>query len=302
MTAHSEHRNEQPNTRGIVVAVDGSAPSDTALEWAVREAASRKTPLTVVHVVRPPMVVAWPEMPPGPAYGESLEDHGRAVLDEATKRAEGLAQSLGGVTITSELHSETIMGTLIDMSKDAELIVVGCRGQGAVSRAVMGSVSSAMVHHSQCPVAVIHDDTPADQLAAAPVVVGIDGSPASEAATAIAFDAAARHRVPLVAVHAWSDATAIEYPGVTYEIMQGLGEEVLGERLAGWHERYPDVEVRRVVTCDRPAHQLLEQAEKAQLIVVGSHGRGGFAGMLLGSVSSKVVHSARIPVIVARQG
>ena len=57
-----------------------------------------------------------------------------------------------------------------------------------------------------------------------------------------------------------------------------------------------------MVTCDKPAHQLLEQAEKAQLIVVGSHGRGGFAGMLLGSVSSKVVHSARIPVIVARQG
>ena len=89
MTAHSEHRNEQPNTRGIVVAVDGSAPSDTALEWAVREAASRKSPLTVVHVVRPPMVVAWPEMPPGPAYGESLEDHGRAVLDETRGHQRG---------------------------------------------------------------------------------------------------------------------------------------------------------------------------------------------------------------------
>ena len=298
MTAHTAH----PGGRGIVVAVDGSDPSGTALDWAVREAASRRTELTLVHVVRPPMVVAWPEMPPGPAYGESLEDHGRAVLTESVRRAEELAQGLGGVGITSELRSETIMGTLIDMSADAELIVAGCRGQGAMSRAVMGSVSSALVHHSRCPVAVIHDDTSGDELAGLLVVVGIDGSPASEAATAIAFDAAARYGVVLVAVHAWSDATAIEYPGVTYEIMQGLGEEVLGERLAGWHERYPDVDVQRVVTCDKPAHQILEQARKAQLVVVGSHGRGGFTGMLLGSVSSKVVHSAHIPVIVARHG
>ena len=82
--------------------------------------------------------------------------------------------------------------------------------------------------------------------------------------------------------------------------MQAMGEETLSERLSGWQERYPDVLVRRVVAADRPAHQLLEQAESAQLLVVGSHGRGGFAGMLLGSVSTAVVHAARMPVIVAR--
>ena len=136
--------------------------------------------------------------------------------------------------------------------------------------------------------------------AMAPVVVGIDGSPASESATAIAFDEASRRGVELVAVHAWSDYAVSELPGIEWSDLQKQAEETLAERLAGWQERYPDVTVRRVVVLDRPAHQLLEQSESAQLTVVGSHGRGGFAGMLLGSVSSAVAESARMPVIVAR--
>ena len=137
-------------------------------------------------------------------------------------------------------------------------------------------------------------------LALAPVVVGIDGSPASESATAIAFEEASRRGVELVAVHAWSDFAVAELPGVEWSDVQTQAEEALAERLAGWQERYPDVRVRRVVVLDRPARQLLERSESAQLTVVGSHGRGGFAGMLLGSVSAAVAESARMPVIVAR--
>ena len=91
-----------------------------------------------------------------------------------------------------------------------------------------------------------------------------------------------------------------ELPGVDVVGHGETGRRDLAERLAGWQERYPDVMVRRVVVLDRPAHQLLEQSESAQLTVVGSHGRGGFAGMLLGSVSAAVAESARMPVIVAR--
>lgn len=179
------------------------------------------------------------------------------------------------------------------------MIVVGCRGHGALGRALLGSISTALVHHAHCPVAVIHDEVlPAPQ---APVVVGIDGSPASELATAIAFDEASWRGVDLVALHAWSDADLGEVPGVEWSAVRSTAEETLAERLAGWQDRYPDVHVRRVVMVDQPARHLLCESESSQLVVVGSHGRGGFDGMLLGSVSSAVVHAARTPVIVARQ-
>jgi nucleotide-binding universal stress UspA family protein len=107
--------------------------------------------------------------------------------------------------------------------------------------------------------------------------------------------------VDLIALHAWSDAGVLDFPGIDWSTMKVSEDEVLAERLAGWQERYPDVTVRRDVVCDRPARQLIEQSEASQLVVVGSHGRGGFAGTLLGSVSAAVVQSARMPVIVARQ-
>jgi nucleotide-binding universal stress UspA family protein len=203
--------------------------------------------------------------------------------------------------VDTELVTAGVVPALVDLSKEAEMMVVGARGLSAISRRLVGSVSSGLVHHAHCPVAVIHDEDPLMPTPAmAPVVVGIDGSPASEAATAIAIDEASRRGVELVAVHAWSDYGAYALPGVTWSDMQKDAEEILAERLAGWQERYPDVTVRRVVVPDRPAHQLLEQSESAQLTVVGSHGRGGFAGMLLGSVSAAVAESARMPVIVAR--
>ena len=101
-------------------------------------------------------------------------------------------------------------------------------------------------------------------------------------------------------MHVWSDVEVNDFPAIDWPAMKPAAEEILAERLAGWQERYPDVTVQRVVECDHPTYHLVRQSELAQLVIVGSHGRGGFAGMLLGSVSAAVAHSARMPVIVAR--
>jgi nucleotide-binding universal stress UspA family protein len=288
---------------GIVVGVDGSAASASAVRWAAREAELRNLPLMVVSVLAPVVQAGgpWPEVPVPEEYVRLQRAEATEVVDKAVRSAaDGTAAAL---QITGEVVLGPIMATLVDMSTRADMMVVGCRGEDAVSRALLGSVSSGLVHHAHCPVAIIH----AEELPSlrAPVVVGIDGSPTSELATAIAFDEASRRGVDLVALHAWSDMGPIEFASANWAPIEWRNikvaeEEVLSERLSGWNDQYPDVTVRRVVVCDRPGPRLLERAGEAQLLVLGSHGRGGFPGMLLGSVCNAVVNSAQIPVIIAR--
>ncbi|BBX73320.1 universal stress protein [Mycobacterium shinjukuense] len=284
---------------GILVGVDGSAESDAAVVWATREAVMRRAPITLLHAVAP-VVVGWPV---GQLYAEMphwQEDRARQVIDQARKTLTASVGAAESPKVRTELVYANVVPTLIDASQQAWMIVVGSQGMGALGRLLLGSISTALLHHAHCPVAVIHADagTAADSQAA--VLVGIDGSPASDAAAALAFDEASRRGVELVALHAWSDVGVFPVLGMDWRDREREGEEVLAERLAGWQEQYPDVRVRRSLVCDKPAHWLLEGAERAQLVVVGSRGRGGFPGMLLGSVSSAVAHSAKVPVIVVR--
>lgn len=285
---------------GIVVGVDGSPQSKAAVAWAAHEAALRGSRLTLVHALTDPSVAAWLDVPLPADYWTEQSAMAKDLLEDAARAARAAAPQDRAVAIEQKSVSGSPLAVLVDSSEDAEMVVVGCRGLGGIQRALLGSVSSGLVHHAHCPVAVIHvEEPPTDRPADAPVVVGIDGSPASERAVEIAFDEASRRGVDLIALHTWLETTD-DFIGVGWAEVRAQADETLAERLAGWQERYPDVVVRRVVEMDNPARELLELSTSAQLLVVGSHGRGGIAGMVLGSVSSAVVHGARVPVIVAR--
>ncbi|MGD9618477.1 MAG: universal stress protein [Mycolicibacterium sp.] len=291
---------------GIVVGVDGSPESNAAVAWAARAAAMRGARLTLIHALTDPSAAAWLDVPvPAdywpPDYWGVQRAKAADLLADATRIASQALPDPSTITVEQELTAGGAVAPLVEWSKAAEMVVVGCRGRGGLQKILLGSVSSGLVHRAHCPVAVIHDEAALkDRSADAPVVVGIDGSPASEHAVEVAFGEASRRELELVALHTWLESSD-DFIGAGWPNVQARADEILAERLAGWQERYPDVVVRRVVKMDNPIHQLLELSKSAQLLVVGSHGRGGIAGLILGSVSSAVVQRVQIPVIVARR-
>lgn len=266
----------------------------------------RNVPLTLVHVLAAPVtgapILVLPAAPISAEFYEQQEEDARQVLRDAMKIAEDSAVDSSRLQVNAEMFFSAPAATLVEQSENAEMVVVGSRGQSTWRRALLGSVSTTLVHHARCPVAIVHNEhSSPHQPGGSSVVVGIDGSPASELATAIAFDEASWRGADLLALHAWNDNVVKKIPTMEWSALQSAVEKTLAERLAGWQERYPDVTVHRLVVWDQPARHLLETARSAQLVVVGRHGRGGFAGLLLGSVSAAVAHEARVPVIVARR-
>ena len=289
--------------RPIVVGVDGSASAMHAVRWAAAEAIRRQASLRLVHVcflmpVRHPTRVA-----PPPDYHDAILEQGRHWLDQAAEVARATAPD---VPVGTDLRDGVIAEVLLRESASALLVVLGSRGLGGFRELLVGSVAVALSAHGHCPVVVVRgpgrDAPPPDS---GPVVVGIDGSPLSDVAIEFAFTAAAERGVPLVAVHSWMDVPMAggwgSLPGtIDWEWVGANEARALDEIVASWTEKFPDVEVRTVVRRDRPQRALLEAAAGAQLLVVGSRGRGALTGLGLGSVSQTLLHHAECPVAVAR--
>ncbi|TDP31809.1 universal stress protein [Nocardia ignorata] len=276
----------------VVVGVDGSEQAGVALRWAVEYATRHRAPLQLVNAVDTPVDYDFGLIAPIFDY-EALHHHSAAVIAAASARAAEFSAPTREVTITTASFDGSAVAALLHHGRSARLLVVGSRGLGALRRTVLGSVSTALARHADCPVAVI-PETEFD--VDAPIVVGVDGSACSTDAIALAFDEAAHRGVRLVAVHARSRS----YRHRAHTAVQIAAEALLSDSLADHAEKYPEVKVDLIAVEDRPSRALLTAGADAQLIVVGSHGRGGFAGMPLGSVAQAVLHGTDRPLIIAR--
>ncbi len=234
---------------------------------------------------------------------EALTSDGRQQLAAAET---AIRQAHPGLDVDTDLRTEDPVPALVELSRDARLIAIGSRGLGGFQGMLAGSTAVALVARGHCPVAVIREQPEGVPPRYGPVVVGVDGSPTSEPALAMAFEEASLRDADLVAVHTWAEFasdTAYAYARqffVDWEAVETRERELLAERLAGWQSRYPEILVRRVVTGGRPAGSLLKCAADAQLLVVGSRGRGVISGMLLGSTSHAMIHHAPCPLLVVR--
>lgn len=283
----------------VVVGIDGSDESLVGLAWACHEAAHQRRPLRLVHAWEVPM----PGYVPVPASIDLVRESAEVVLAEAVSKAEEWAPA---VPVTGVMVHGSSARTLVDAGSGAAMIVVGSRGRGGFARLLVGSTSGAVAAHADVPVVVTRGTEPNEGWRQAPVVVGVDGSAVSESAIDFAFQAASVRGGGLVVVHAWAqpDPFIDEAYAVLSEssTRQTEARMAVSESLAGWREKYPDVVLTQVIADGHPVDALLAEVSSvdAALLVVGSRGRGGFTGLLLGSVSRGVLNHATCPVAVVR--
>ncbi|WP_433427768.1 universal stress protein [Nonomuraea sp. CA-141351] len=268
----------------IVVGVDGSAPATAAAEWAAADAQRRGLALRIVHVCQ-----QWP-------HSESTA-YCASALDAAGGRARELTRD---VRVTTELLSGDVITGLIAESESADSLVLGSRGLGGFAGMVLGSVGMAVAGHAAGPVVIVR--TPS-ALRHDRVVVGYDGSEYSQAAMAYAVEQARARGAQLHVVSAWHMPALSPYAVAYGSLIEDLmGEEARAarERVEPWRESHPDLVITDAQPCEPPVKALVEAAQMADVVVVGSRGLGGFASAVLGSVSHGVLHHVTCPVAVVR--
>lgn len=277
----------------IVVGIDANPASQLALRWAVDEAARRQLPVRLIGVAPTTLTPLPADLRP-----PSQSSEARKPLEDAVSYA---SARLGADNVSRSFSGGTPAGVLVDESADAEMVVVGSRRQGTLSAIMMGSVSSAVAAHAESPVIVVRtqDDDPSGR----PLVVGVDGSEVSDKAIAFAFTEARQRNVPVDLVHCWDEMAHVD-PGVWLRAPVAELRGKVNEWLVGvaddWRAKYPDVKVTEHLVDGSAGPGLIEHAKTAQLVVVGSRGHGGIAGLLLGSVSQNLLHHAPCSVAVVR--
>lgn len=272
----------------MLVGYDGSAEADLALEWAAQTALLEHRPVQVA------IVDDWSIAMPGiPVWSEShwieLEERATQVLTQAGVDDQTVSRKRG-----------PLVATMIDMARDSALLVLGSRGHSRAGELFMGSVSQHLARHAPCPVAVVR----AAEGSTNRIVVGLDGSPASEEALGFACRRAERTGEKVTAVRAAKVGTVLldgrgRMPDSLNEFLDEQ-EKQLESSVAEAAAAYPEVAIEPEFIALSAADALVEASRHASLVVVGSRGLNAFTGMLLGSVSHEVLHRAHCPVVVVR--
>jgi nucleotide-binding universal stress UspA family protein len=275
----------------IVVGVDGSPSSDAAAHQAAAIAQARGLPLSLVHGYLHPRGYGTAPLEPYQGYPPPPPPHAEVMLEDLAGRLRVAYPEL-------EITYKQLLGggaaTLVSESEQAQLLVVGSRGHGGFTGLLLGSVSAQVVSHANCPVLVVRPPERREVADDAPVVVGVDGSAGSALAVSHAATEAHQGARPLLVISAGNPPS----DEAVREADRHVEEGVTSARQA-----FPELPVTgRFWPSDDPASGLIEASEQAALVVVGSRGRGGFTGLLLGSVSQALVHHARCPVLVIPPG
>ncbi|WP_284975829.1 universal stress protein [Arthrobacter sp. efr-133-TYG-104] len=323
MDQHGRHINE-PNDRedqavapgGIVVGVDGSEHGKCALIWAAREAERRQLPLHIVTAYSVPIFAA------------SGLDGGYATVDDSVIRegAEAIiAQAMDKVSsyaidVDASVENGDAAGVLLDLSADAALLVFGSRGRGGFVGRLLGSVSSALPAHAKCPTVTVplycadrlgenteDKHVKAQHAKSGPrtvenvVVVGVDGSEQARVAVLDAAEQAMRIGAKLrviCAVPQYSGSLAWVPAPMDRDALFADIKVQLEAGVAWLKSHFPALTVEAELRDGSPVEVLVEASGGVELVVLGTRGRGGFAGMLLGSTSDGVLHHAKGPVLV----
>jgi nucleotide-binding universal stress UspA family protein len=289
----------------VVVGYDGSDSSLGAVAHGAWEARRLGVPLKLLLAYRASAPYGLMGLAPDPSF---VEEELIGLRSQLADRQREVQQAYPQLEVTADLVVGSPGGVLVDASRTAAMVVVGCRGLGGFTGLLLGSASEQLAAHSHAPVVVIRPPGASAALGSEPphepIVVGVDGVPESQAAMRFAFEEAAARGVPLVALYAWwmSPVSSLSpEDGRRYDLVAAEDEarRLLAEAVSGWQGEYPDVKVElRPAQAINPTVALLEESEHAGLLVVSRHGGNALTRLLFGSIGDIAVRRAACPVAV----
>ena len=282
----------------IVVGVDGSPASEHAILWAAEEAALRHRGLSLVHAQKRIAAddLAWLATAGIPT--RRVNEQLRSEAEQVVERAYSLASDHSpGVPIETVISDADARSLLLDVGSTAELTVVGTRGHGRVSSLLLGSVSGALVRHSQRPVAVVRSQREYGR----GILVGADGSEESIELVEQAYREASLHQLPLTVVHCLWDGMLAQVRWTTVSDTDPVADDArvaLSESIAGMGEKFPDVRMEVLVTRGAVDACLVDLSARYDLLVIGRPTRPLLLRLTMSGLTTPVVEHAHSPVLV----